>query len=129
MTETLQRILLVEDDQDIATLATMALSELGGFEVIHYFSGADALAAIESDAPDLVLLDFSMPGMKGDEIIAALKADPKTNHLPVLFMTASVMPSHVVRLKELGAIDVLKKPFDPLTLSDKVREAWAKGVS
>lgn len=129
MTKTLQRILLVEDDQDIATLATMALSELGGFEVIHYFSGADALAAIESDAPDLVLLDFSMPGMKGDEIIERLKADDRTRHLPVLFMTASVMPSHVARLMELGAIDVLKKPFDPLTLSDKIREAWTKGTS
>lgn len=129
MTKTLQRILLVEDDQDIATLATMALSELGGFDVIHYFSGADALAAIESDAPDLVLLDFSMPGMKGDEIIEALKSDDRTRHLPVLFMTASVMPSHVARLMELGAIDVLKKPFDPLTLSDKVREAWTKGTS
>ena len=129
MTTTLKRILLVEDDQDIATLATMALSELGGFDVIHYFSGADALAAIESDRPDLVLLDFSMPGMKGDEIIERLKADERTKHLPVLFMTASVMPSHVTRLMELGAIDVLKKPFDPLTLSDKVREAWTKGTS
>jgi len=129
MTRMLRRILLVEDDQDIATLATMALSELGNFEVIHYFSGADALAAVANDKPDLALLDFSMPGMKGDEIMAALKARPDTADMPVLFMTASVMPSHVTRLKELGAIDVLKKPFDPLLLSEQVQSAWERATS
>lgn len=125
----LQRIMLVEDDSDIATLATMALQDIGGFSVTHFFTGMDALAGVDAVKPDLAILDFSMPGMNGDELIQALHARPSTAQLPVIFMTASVMPSHVVKLRELGALEVLKKPFDPMTLSDQVRAAYRKRLA
>ena len=122
----LQRIMLVEDDRDIATLATMALQDIGGFTVTHFFSGMEALKAVDALKPDLAILDYSMPGMNGDELIEALHSRAGTASLPVIFMTASVMPSHVAKLRELGALDVFKKPFDPMSLSEQVRAAYAK---
>ncbi len=126
MSGTAQRIMLVEDDDDIATIATMAFRDLGGFDVVHFSSGAEALKAVAVIRPDIIVLDFSMPGMNGDEVLQELKSLPETSGIPVIFMTASVMPSHVAKLKELGAIDVFKKPFDPMKLSDQVRNAVAK---
>jgi len=129
MTETLQHIVLVEDDSDIATLATMALQDLGGLAVTHFSSGEAALAGIPEVKPDLIILDFSMPGMNGDEVMKALKSNPDTAAIPAMFMTASVMPSHVAKLRELGAVDVLKKPFDPIALPDQVLAAWSRATA
>lgn len=124
MSQQLRRIMFVEDDPDIAFLAVMALQDIGGFELFHFGSGKEALEHVQDVDPDLVILDYSMPGMNGDEVLAALRSRPETKHIPVLFMTASVMPAHVSRLKALGAIEVLRKPFDPLQLSEQVRRAW-----
>lgn len=126
MTRELRRILLVEDDPDIAILATMALQDLAGFEVVHAASGPRGLELARTLHPDMLILDFSMPGMDGDEVLTTLRSDPETKDIPAVFMTASVMPAHVNRLKELGAIDVFAKPFDPITLGERVREAWLK---
>lgn len=126
MATELRRILLVEDDPDIAMLATMSLQEFGGFEVVHCSSGAEALERVRAFDPDHALLDFSMPGMKGDELMMALRSNPDTSHIAIVFMTASVMPKHVERLKSLGAIEVLAKPFDPIQLSEQVEAAWSK---
>ena len=128
MTDQRRRIVLVEDDDDIATLATMALQDIGGFEVTRFSSGEEALAGIDKADPEILILDFSMPGMTGGELLQLLKARPETADVPAIFMTASVMPSHVSELRKLGAIDVFKKPFDPMTLSDQVRAALAKAA-
>lgn len=126
MTEELRRIVLVEDDPDIATLAEIALRDIGGYEFHHFASGAEALESIADFAPDLAILDYSMPGMNGAELLQALRARPDTAHLPVIFMTASVMPAHVAKLKAMGAVDVFAKPFDPLELPDRLRAAWTE---
>jgi two-component system, OmpR family, response regulator len=63
--------------------------------------------------------------MNGAEVLAALRADERHSHRPVLFMTASLMPQHTASLIAAGALAVLPKPFDPLTLADSVREHWA----
>ena len=123
MTE-LKRIVLVEDDEDIATLATMALQDLGGFDVVHFPSGEAAIEGLAEANPDLVILDYSMPGINGDQVLKRMRATPELACIPVVFLTASVMPSHVAKLKDLGAIDVFKKPFDPLVLSDRIRSVW-----
>lgn len=120
----LSNVVLVEDDPDIATLAEIALVEIGGFGLTHFASGDEALAGIDAVAPDLIILDYRMPGMNGDDLFRLLRQRERTARTPIMFMTASVMPRHVERLKELGAIDVLAKPFDPLTLSDVVRNKW-----
>ena len=124
MTHQLKRIMLVEDDADIAVLSMMSLQDLSGFEVVHCSSGPEALERISEVAPDLLLLDYSMPGMNGGELLTALRSRPDTARTPAIFMTASVMPAHVQRLKELGALDVLAKPFNPVTLGDQLKALW-----
>jgi CheY-like chemotaxis protein len=126
MSEDLKRILLVEDDPDVAILTAMAIRDIGGMELVHCASGADALSKVVEIAPDLAVLDFSMPGMNGDELLMRLRERPETAELPVIFMTASVMPAHVARLRALGALDVIAKPFDPIELPDRLRKIWAK---
>ena len=125
MSKELRRIMLVEDDPDIAVLTEMALRDLGGFDLVHCPSGADALARVDEIQPDLAILDFSMPGMNGDELFSALRARKTTANLPVIFMTASVMPAHVAKLKAMGALEVFAKPFDPIELSDRVQAVWS----
>lgn len=117
--------MLVEDDPDIALLARIAIEEFGGMSFVHHASGADALQAMAADPPDLLLLDYRMPGMNGAEVMAAARHTDAGRDLPIVFMTASLMPKHVERLRELGALDVLAKPFDPLTLADQLKAIWA----
>jgi CheY-like chemotaxis protein len=124
MTQTLRRIMLVEDDPDIAVLTSISLGELGGYEVVHHSDGRSALAGVKTDAPDLLLLDYTLPDMTGADVLLAVQAREETSQIPAIFMTASVMPEHVGRLKELGALEVFAKPFDPLTLPARVQEVW-----
>ena len=118
----LRRILFVEDDPDIQVVATLALESLGGFSVLACGSGTEALARFDEFAPDLVLLDVMMPGMDGPETLSALRRRP--SDVPVIFMTARVQTHEVLRYRELGAAEVIPKPFDPMTLADTVKTIW-----
>jgi two-component system, OmpR family, response regulator len=122
----LQRILVVEDDPDILTIAKIALETLGGFTVLACTSAADALAGLPAFSPDLVLLDVMMPGMDGPTAFAALRALPAGGRVPVIFVTAKVQAQEVARYLEMGAADVIAKPFDPLALADQVRAIWSR---
>lgn len=122
----LTKIMLVEDDPDIALLAQVALEEFGGIGFVHFDNGANALAALPEERPDLLILDYRMPGMNGAEVLAEVRKTDVGRDLPVIFMTASLMPKHVERLRELGALEVLAKPFDPLTLAEKIRSIWTE---
>ncbi|HYX25035.1 MAG TPA: response regulator [Thermoanaerobaculia bacterium] len=121
----LQRILFVEDDPDIQVVATMALEALGGFHVLACASGAEALSRFGDFAPDLVLLDVMMPGMDGPATLTALRRLPGAAATPVVFMTARVQAHEVALYREMGAAEVIAKPFDPMTLSANVREIWS----
>ena len=123
---TLQRILCVEDEADIQAVARMALELVGHFQVGVCSSGEEALREVRAFAPDLVLLDVMMPGMDGPTTLNALRELPGLQDLPVVFMTAKVQPSEVALYRSLGALDVIAKPFDPMTLSDQVRGIWEK---
>ena len=123
--QALQRILFVEDDPDIQVVATMALEALGGFHVLACGSGAEALSRFGEFAPDLVLLDVMMPGMDGPATLAALRRLPGAEATPVVFMTARVQAHEVALYREMGAAEVIAKPFDPMTLSANVREIWS----
>jgi len=120
----LQRILFVEDDPDIQTVARMALEALGGFSVLACSSGEKALAEVDGFAPDLVLLDVMMPGMDGPTTLVALRQLPAGREVPVVFMTAKVQAQEVARYLELGAEEVIAKPFDPMTLAQRVCAIW-----
>jgi two-component system OmpR family response regulator len=117
----LNRILYVEDDEDIRTVATMALETVGGYTLRVCGSGREAVAAAVDFSPDLILLDVMMPGMDGPTTLEALRRIPGAVRTPVVFMTAKVQPSEIERYKEMGAIAVIAKPFDPMTLAAQVR--------
>lgn len=122
----LQRILYVEDEPDIQTVARLALEMIGGFTVAICSSGAEALERVGEFAPDLVLLDVMMPGMDGPTVLARLRELPGTAATPVVFMTAKIQPQEVAEYRALGAVEVIGKPFDPIALPEQVREIWRR---
>jgi two-component system OmpR family response regulator len=122
----LRRILYVEDEEDIRMVGEMSLVEVGGFEVCACASGPDALAAAAAFAPDLILLDVMMPGMDGPTVLRALRELPALAAVPAIFMTAKIMATEIAELKAAGAVEVVPKPFDPMTLPDEIRAIWSR---
>jgi CheY-like chemotaxis protein len=78
--------------------------------------------------PDLILLDVMMPVLDGPTTFQALREIPALSATPVVFMTAKVQTEEVAFYRELGAVDVIPKPFDPMTLADQIREIWTSKV-
>ena len=121
----LNRILMVEDDRDIQTVAKLALEALGGFDVSICSSGTEAIQTELLYDPDLILLDVMMPGMDGPTTLKALRAIPQLADTPVIVMTAKVQPHEVAQYKAMGTLDVITKPFDPMTLAATIKSIWA----
>jgi two-component system OmpR family response regulator len=128
-TTEIRRVLYVEDEPSIRTVGLFALVEVGGFTVEPAESGAEALAKVGPFSPDLVLLDVMMPGMDGLATYKALRARPDGAGVPIIFMTAKVQPHEVDGYRQLGAVGVIAKPFDPVTLSDEIRGICARRTS
>jgi CheY-like chemotaxis protein len=124
MTHVLHKILYVEDEPDIQTVARIALEDVGGYTVHICNNSQEALAAAEDFAPDLLLLDVMLPGMDGPTTLSELRKLPGLADTPAMFMTAKVQPQEVQKLRNQGAIGVITKPFDPMTLARTVREIW-----
>ncbi len=115
------KALYVEDDPDIQEITDMALSD-EGFELTICGLGKEALLIAQKENFDLILLDVMMPGLDGPSTLKELR---KYNHLkntPVIFMTAKVQPAEIESYMNLGALGVIKKPFDPMILADTIRE-------
>ena len=127
----LRKVTYVEDDADIREVAVLALELVGGFEVQTCSSGEEAVARAAAFGPDLLLLDVMLsPGMDGPATLARLRENPALAATPVIFMTARVQPRDVAALRALGALDVIAKPFDPMTLADTMRAIWdARGTA
>jgi len=115
------KILIIDDDADIRSIARLSLSRVGGMEVIEAGSGAEGVQKAQHEKPDVILLDMMMPTMDGLETLAALRARPVTASTPVIFLTAKPAGDQLERMTSLGAAGVLVKPFDPRTLSQDVR--------
>ena len=114
---------MVEDDPDIQVVARMALEVVGGYTVEVYSGGQQALENVEAFGPDLVLLDVMMPDMDGPTVLRELRARGQTA-LPIVFMTAKAQAHEISAYRAMGALDVISKPFDPMTLSAKLAEIW-----
>lgn len=127
MSNSLNSILMVEDEPDIQTVAKLALEAVGGFNVEICSSGQEALNKVIGINPDLILLDVMMPGMDGPTTLQEMRKIPALSDTPVIFMTAKVQPQEIQQYKDLGALDVIAKPFDPMTLAEHVRSIWEKG--
>src|SRR5436190_10231546 len=120
----LTRIMMVEDEPDIQAVAQIALEAVGGFQVTMCSSGKEALEKVLACSPDLILMDVMMPGMDGPSTLQAMRAFPPTAAFPVIFMTAKVQSHEVSRYKDIGALGVIAKPFDPMTLAATIRTLW-----
>ena len=120
----LQHVLLVDDEPDIRLIARTALECRCGFRVRECERGAEAVAAALEERPGLIVLDVMMPEMDGTEVIRALQAEPELADVPVVFMTAKVQRRECERYLELGALGLIAKPFDPMTLGDELRALW-----
>ena len=124
----LRSVMYVDDEPDIREVVRMSLGLMGDVTVHLCSSGEDALELLPQIAPDLLLLDVMMPAMDGPTTLQRLRLDPSIRSVPVVFMTAKAMPQEVARFRELGAIDVIAKPFDPMQLGHQVMAIW-EGIS
>jgi CheY-like chemotaxis protein len=120
------RLLHVEDDADIREIALMALDLTGEFEVVQCSSGMEALATITSYTPDVVLLDMMMPGMTGRQTLEKMRETPALANVPAVFMTARAQHAEIDELLQIGAAEVISKPFDPMALPDQIKRAMKK---
>jgi putative two-component system response regulator len=118
-------ILVVDDTPDNLSLMSGLLKE--EYRVRLANSGERALKAVQGDnLPDLILLDIMMPGMSGYEVCQALKADLRTQPIPVIFLTAMSAPEDEQKGLELGAVDYVTKPINPSLLLARVRNHLAR---
>ena len=115
-----RRIVVVDDDNAIRNLVKMTLESIGGFEVLALSSGARALAEARQFEPDLLVLDVSMPEMDGPQTLVALRQQPTLLRIPVVFLTANTQGKDVARYREIGAADIIAKPFNPVHLCERV---------
>jgi CheY-like chemotaxis protein len=115
------RVLHVEDEPDIRDVVEISLSMDPNLALKQCDSGADALVIAEQWEPDIILLDVMMPTMDGPKTLALLRDNPATARIPVVFMTARAQPRELARFRNLGAVGVIPKPFDPMTLASNIR--------
>ena len=123
-----ESILVVDDEQEILELVNYNLAK-EGYSVVGVGTGEDALEATRIKMPDLVILDLMLPGVDGLEVCRRLKGDPKTQHIPIVMLTAKGGEADIVAGLELGAADYVTKPFSPRVLSARVRAVLRRGTA
>lgn len=126
MDRQLNNILYAEDESDIRAIAQIALEDIGLFNVHYCVNGREALEAVKDFTPDLILLDVMMPEMDGPTTLSELRKIEDCSGIPAMFMTAKIQANEVEEYKAMGAIDVIAKPFDPMTLAETIKKAWSK---
>jgi two-component system, OmpR family, response regulator len=120
----LRKILHVEDDEDILQIVQLSLEALGGFDVLQCASGAEAIEKAADFVPDLILIDFMMPGMNGLVTLQELRKIDSLAEVPAIFMSAKnlvIEGDEVLRASVIGSI---QKPFDAMGLPEKVLKIW-----
>jgi two-component system, OmpR family, response regulator len=125
----LHRITYVEDEPHIREIVQLALEELGGFTLHCCESGPEALDTAPIFHPDLVLLDVMMPGMNGIQTFRSLRELPQISNTPIIFVTAKAQKHEIQQYKLLGAVDVIRKPFNPITLPEEIHAIWHRTLS
>lgn len=121
------KVLHVDDEPDIREIASLSLDLDGGVEARSAASGAEALAILADYRPDVILLDVMMPELDGPGTLQRLRLLPGLQATPVIFMTARAQSHEHGRFIDLGAIGVITKPFDPMTLAKEIRDLLAGG--
>lgn len=120
------KILYAEDEEDIRVIAKIALEDIGGFTVKYCENGQAVLDNINQFKPDLLLLDVMMPVMDGPTTLKKLREQTQFKNIPAIFMTAKIQPNEILQYQDMGVLDIIAKPFDPMKLAENINEAWNK---
>jgi len=120
------RLLYVDDDRLLREIVRSALEGDSEFSLTTANGAATALDFVRVQAFDLILLDVVMSGIDGPALLRALRNEPRARTIPVAFLTAQTQAQYVASMLQLGAIGVLKKPFNPATFANSVRALLAK---
>jgi DNA-binding response OmpR family regulator len=115
------RVLVVEDEYDIATLVKHTLERGGEAQVQTVASGDVAIRVALEEVPDLIILDLNLPGISGDEVCRILRARAETTRIPIIMLTARTSEADRVAGLDMGADDYVTKPFSLRELSARVR--------
>jgi two-component system, OmpR family, response regulator len=115
-----KRILVIDDEPNIQKIVQAALENLGGWQVMVATTVPEGLVKAETEQPDAILLDVVMPGIDGIDGVQRLKKNPKTQSIPVIFMTILAKVTERQEFLALGAAGAIAKPFDPLTLVPRI---------
>jgi two-component system, OmpR family, alkaline phosphatase synthesis response regulator PhoP len=110
-----KKILVVDDERHIVRLVEVNLTK-AGYQVVTAYDGVEALQKVQSEHPDMVILDVMMPRMDGFETLKKLQADPTTAEIPVIMLTAKAQDADIFRGWSSGVSSYLTKPFNPREL-------------
>jgi len=117
-----KQILIVDDQEHLRELIQLCLEDLAGWNTLVAASGQECLQILQTERPNAILLDISMPGMDGFAVYDRLQSDPITRSIPVILLTARVLSTDVAEFAKMGVAGVIPKPFEVTTLPGKVAE-------
>lgn len=124
--EALKRIMHIEDDESIRMITSLTLESVGNLEVMSCESGYEGIEKFAAFQPQVLLLDVMMPDMDGPGTLEELRKQFDLDGVMVLFMTAKVQQQELDHFKSIGGFDVIEKPFDPMSLSEKIQDNWLR---
>jgi len=122
----LQRVCYVEDDEDIRRIVRMSLERIGKLTVEVVGDPMAAIEAMKAFKPELVMLDWMMPGMDGPTLYRKMQEVPEVRDLPVVFITAKASEKELNELRALGAAGTISKPFSPKDLPGQLLKIWER---
>ncbi|BAY30731.1 response regulator receiver domain protein [Nostoc carneum NIES-2107] len=117
-----KKVLIVDDDDHLRELVQACLEDLGGWKTLTAPSGKEALKIVQTATIDAILLDVSMPDMDGFVVFEKLQENTVSQSIPVILLTARVLPSDRDRFARMGIAGVISKPFEPITISQQVAD-------
>lgn len=118
-----KKVLIVDDDDDVREATQICLEVTGDWQILTASSGREGLIKAIAQQPDLILLDVMMPDMDGLETFTELQANSITRSIPVILLTAKAQPAELRQFTQLQVLDVITKPYEPFSLSDRVAKA------
>lgn len=121
-----KRILLIEDEEDIAALIKLQ-AEMSGYKLHVEVDGLNGFRAVEREKPDLVILDIMLPGQNGFDVCRKMKSNPELKNIPVIILSAKGEELDVILGLELGADDYVAKPFSPKILFSRIKAVLRRG--
>lgn len=119
---TIRRVLIIDDEPDLRAITRASLELVAGWDVQTAENGAAGIELARAELPELILLDVMMPDTDGPATFGRLRSDAATAHIPVIFLTAKVQASEIEHLTGLGALGVIGKPFNPMSLPGQIEQ-------